>query len=167
MLRTINNPNRPGLAEPNFRRFEQVLDSALRVWPATFVVIPTEMKCTTFVARLRDAIAGLLQHRYDTFIDVGMLRSVRSDLAVWHDATSVFIGHKENALASATVSSVHVEYLIKLETITPAQLEALATFYALGLSDKPSLIKSIPSQINPLPAGVVLERQADDTYIML
>lgn len=91
-------PNRPGLSERAFRRFEAVIAEAINRYPEAVRITPEVMSCYTYTARLRDAILSYKRFNWPSVCNRNKFDEISESLVVRQEGDVVVVGPKKDVV---------------------------------------------------------------------
>lgn len=165
------NPDGPHLSESNFRRWESILSSFLSTYPEPFSFTPAELKPSSCVVSLRNAVNAVLSKDFPTTLDRAVLADVWKKVTVCAKGTRVVIGDRE-AQKTSSIEIARESFSSRGPTFltipNPSERVLLAVailFSERALTDPVTFSGDVPP-FTP-PPGVVFEPMPDGTYTML
>lgn len=116
------------LTERSFRRYEPVIASIVKAYPAPVSFNPCPLSPNTYAARLRDAIRSLDLYNWKTDLDVIKLKEIRSKIVVQINQHGNIVcgpkGLKDLNVASEPLRT-YLTSTATLQNVTDAELVAL------------------------------------------
>jgi hypothetical protein len=87
------------LSEKSFRKYEHDIAKIANSWPSVVILRPTKGSITTYVARLRDAILSLSQHRWpSTLVSQPIFDRIHPQLVVSHRGDCAMAGPRNEVV---------------------------------------------------------------------
>lgn len=155
----------PHQSEKIFRRYERYIELLLQTYPEPMLCQNEQFSPTTFAAQFRSAISGVLLHRYSTNVNLETLAEVWEQVKVVIRGDIVYVLPKQSTVEAVKPTDPANSCLLTLNNPTVDQLNALASLYRTGVTDKPTrLTGSIPSWS---PGDIIVAPQPDGSHLIL
>lgn len=158
----------PRFKEGNFRRFEENIRAICRNYPQATSFIPNDLRCETFVCRLRDAITVYMNFDgYKSDIQRARIREIFSgadSFVIRHDGKVVVVGPPkklklQSADAATPVEATAPSTIDYTEPPTLAELTSLITFLLRQPSFTPITFPAPLYPIPDIPGDIVIRHQ--------
>ena len=122
----------PHKSEKQFRRYELHIASLLSGWPHPLVIDPAPLSASTFSARMRAAIASILEFGWTTTIDVDILRARRTELEIGVNAEGLVVCGKKGATKALALAGKVTEALRDSNFVATVDKPDAPTVHALA-----------------------------------
>ena len=127
----MNNLNLPPrFTETSFRRWEQIIKTAVDIAPSRLTLNPRfDLTQETVSCRLRDAIRSLYEHKWTTVVDMPKFNALYDTIQVAREGDLVIIQHKvakphmvvskELTIAACSMSVLDAAMILREQKIIP------------------------------------------------